>query len=235
MLKRIVTYFLRFKYGLTILFLIVVGSVFMIGVWWGQRQTNYDVFNRSPPLDKQTQTLREQGLIFGDGLYFVGHDIEPGIYRTKGTDMSLYDCQWQRLSGFTAENHNIIVNYRDSQGKPNIVEIATTDKGFLSRGCGLWYRDLVPVLENPGEFGDGAFLVGQDIKPGTYQSSVPYGCYWERLNGLSRQWYHGRLLNQDTELIVASQQNIVTIEPDDKAFISSGCDKWVKHDSSDSS
>lgn len=71
---------------------------------------------------------------FGDGQYVVGSDIQPGMYRAPGGDR----CYWARLSGFSGGIDDIIAN-----GIPNgaaIIEIASTDRGFETRGCGGWAR-----------------------------------------------------------------------------------------------
>lgn len=70
-------------------------------------------------------------------------------------------------------------------------------------------------------FGDGTWMVGQDIAPGTYKTSTSGSCYWERLKGLSGQF----------EDIIANGlgsggQVIVTIAESDKAFRSQDCGTW---------
>lgn len=70
---------------------------------------------------------------FGDGTWRVGIDIEPGTYRTAGTD----SCYWARLSNFTG-NNDIIAN--DNARGPAIVTILASDAGFISRRCGTWTK-----------------------------------------------------------------------------------------------
>ncbi|WP_327743973.1 hypothetical protein OHO28_20795 [Streptomyces europaeiscabiei] len=75
--------------------------------------------------------------------------------------------------------------------------------------------------------GDGTFIVGEDIEPGTYRSDGPQGgvvthCSWERLSGTGR----------DAEDIIAanggSGQDTVTVEEGDRAFSTSGCKPWKR-------
>jgi hypothetical protein len=71
-------------------------------------------------------------------------------------------------------------------------------------------------------FGDGTWLVGVDIAPGTYRTTVPgNGCMWQRLSGLSGTY----------EDIIAwgapnSGQALVAIAPSDLAFSTDACGEW---------
>lgn len=69
---------------------------------------------------------------FGDGTWIVGKEVIAGTYAAPGGDT----CYWARLSGFSGESDDIIVNDAGSQ-RP-IVTIAPTDTGFLTNGCGVW-------------------------------------------------------------------------------------------------
>ena len=226
MLKRIFRWLITFKYGLTFLILGLVIIAFFSGAWWAKQGSS--VPRRIPPQTEEEKRWQQQGLLLTDGIYFIDSEVKPGIYRTTGRETSIYGCRWQRLSGFGAEQDNIIVNYNEPLGRPTIVEISSTDRGFKTQGCGKWYGASVSVAENKVQFGDGAYIVGLDIEPGTYKSSAPWGCYWERLSGFSRLGYNGRLFGQDKELIAYSSNTIVTIQPTDKGFISDGCQSWTK-------
>ena len=71
---------------------------------------------------------------FGDGMYIVGTDIMPGIYRNTGAQ----GCYFARLRGFGNTTDDIIAN--DNVDTQTIVTIAPSDKGFESRGCGTWTK-----------------------------------------------------------------------------------------------
>jgi len=69
-----------------------------------------------------------------DGTWRVGIDIEPGTYRTEGTE----SCYWERLNGFSGEFGDLIAN--DFSTGQAIVSILQNDAGFTSQGCGNWTR-----------------------------------------------------------------------------------------------
>lgn len=76
----------------------------------------------------------------------------------------------------------------------------------------------VPV----GAFGDGTFIVGTDIAPGTYRAPQPSGgCYWERLAGFS-----GELEDILSNGFSGSPQ-LITILSSDAGFSSRGCGRWT--------
>jgi hypothetical protein len=68
----------------------------------------------------------------GDGTYVVGVDLQPGVYRSQGSD----SCYWKRLSGFSGSLHDIIANNLASG--PQVVQIAATDAAFVTERCGTW-------------------------------------------------------------------------------------------------
>jgi hypothetical protein len=70
--------------------------------------------------------------------------------------------------------------------------------------------------------GDGLYLVGSEVAPGTYRASNPGDCYWERRSGLSGDF---------SELIVnglGAGDSTVTIKASDVAFSSSRCGTWSR-------
>ena len=156
---------------------------------------------------------------FGDGTYRVGIDIQAGTYRSS--DQSSGTCYWERLRSFTGDfGTDVITNGIDS---PEIVTISPLDAGFDTSGCGTW----VPVAQTypatpQTSFGEGAFVVGQHIAPGTYHASGPAEtCLWERRSDFSGT----------TSGIIASDfggTTVVTIDPTDTGFASWGCGTWTQ-------
>ncbi|MFI8917345.1 hypothetical protein ACIGW4_37875 [Streptomyces sp. NPDC053513] len=74
--------------------------------------------------------------------------------------------------------------------------------------------------------GDGTFLVGQEVRPGTYRSAGPASsgtdCYWARLKGTTGD-------SSDTLANNAGKgPATVTILASDKAFQTSGCTTWKR-------
>jgi hypothetical protein len=102
-----------------------------------------------------------------------------------------------------------------------VVTISSTDKGFHSERCGSWSTNLSQVTSSKTKFGQGTFIVGTDITPGTYKSSLGSTCYWERLRN-----FGGNLSG-----IIANNYGgkaVVTIRSSDKGFHSDRCGTWTK-------
>jgi hypothetical protein len=154
---------------------------------------------------------------FGNGTLSVGADIQPGTYRTR---TSSANCYYARLSGFDGSVEQILAN--DNTSAPAVVTVAATDKGFKSSGCGTWTQDLSQITASTSSFGDGIFIVGTDILPGTYRTSGQTGCYYARLGGFSGSV--GDILANDNTDSAA----IVTISASDKGFKSARCGTWDK-------
>jgi hypothetical protein len=154
---------------------------------------------------------------FGDGTFKVGPDIKPGLYITAGAD----GCYWERMKDFKGGMNSTLAN--DNAVGQAVVEIEKTDKGFTSTGCGTWHRTTLAANPNAKtSFGDGAWRVGADIKPGTYRSAGGSGCYWER----ERDFAGG--LNSLIANNNASGPTIVTIQASDAGFKTNGCGTWHK-------
>ncbi len=68
--------------------------------------------------------------------------------------------------------------------------------------------------------GEGTFVVGEDIKPGTYRAAASPGCYWARLRTLDTS----DIIDNDN----ADGPVVVEILPSDKAFQTSGCASFHK-------
>lgn len=68
---------------------------------------------------------------------------------------------------------------------------------------------------------DGVYLVGADIKPGTYRNGNEGDCYWARLKST----------NGDLDAIIANGNGgnqVITIKKTDKAFETRYCGSWTK-------
>lgn len=70
--------------------------------------------------------------------------------------------------------------------------------------------------------GDGTFIVGTDIQPGTYKADASPGCYWARLSGLGGS-VSDIIANDNADGPV-----VVTISPKDKAFTDARCGSFTK-------
>ena len=105
-----------------------------------------------------------------------------------------------------------------------LVELKASDEAFSSSDCGDWTIYLPPA-EPAAAFGEGSFIVGQDIVPGRWRSAGGDeegfgGCYWERLSDVSGE-FGGIIANDNVE-----GSAIVDIAPTDFAFNSSDCGEW---------
>ena len=69
--------------------------------------------------------------------------------------------------------------------------------------------------------GDGMYVVGRDIQPGTYATAGGRSCFWERLSGLSGE-FDDVIANDFVE-----GQGYVTIAPTDVAFSTRRCPPWT--------
>lgn len=154
---------------------------------------------------------------FDDGTYQVGKDIQPGTYRTR---VGAFNCYYARLKGFGGTLDDIIAN--NNTDAPAIVTIASTDIGFQSEGCGTWTQDLSQITQSKTTFGDGMYIVGTDIAPGTYRNTGAQGCYFARLSGF------GNTLDDIIANDLVDTPTIVTIASTDKGFQSNGCGTWTK-------
>ncbi len=70
--------------------------------------------------------------------------------------------------------------------------------------------------------GDGTFLVGQEIAPGTWRAVPSGGCYWARLSSLSGGV--GSIIDNEN----ASGPTITQIAPSDLAFKTERCGVWTR-------
>ena len=177
--------------------------------------------------------LTAPGQPFGDGTFLVGSEVAPGRYRTTSASDS---CFWKRLGGFGGGDDGDIPS-GSWGGDTTIVDIAPTDLGFASHGCGTWSSDLSPTGAPGQTFGDGTYIVGADIEPGRYRSTSPaLDCAWKRLRGFGSS---GGLAGVSGDVIAArwpwrsqglrhdlGSSIIVDVASSDVGFHSEHCGTW---------
>lgn len=116
------------------------------------------------------------------GTHRVGQEIQPGIYRGIASQDDFAICYWARLSDLSGELDSIIAN--DLPSGQYYVEVKATDFA-LKTDCQLTPLAQAPVMALGDELPSGTFLIGRDIKPGTYQgeagAEASASCYWARL------------------------------------------------------
>lgn len=72
------------------------------------------------------------------------------------------------------------------------------------------------------QFGDGIFVVGKDITPGTYRTRIASSsCYYARLSGFSGN------LDEIIENNITDGPAVITIKATDKGFESKRCGTWT--------
>jgi hypothetical protein len=160
------------------------------------------------------EAKKNEVTIDGNGTFAVNAEVQPGIYRSEG------NTYWARLAGFSGELEEILAN--GTPTGPTIVEIKASDVGFQTMGFGEWILiDESYAPEAQTEFGDGTYIVGKDIEPGTYKSNDSV-VYWARLKDFSG----------DLESIhangVPTGPEIVEISSSDVGFQTSGGGTWTK-------
>ena len=87
--------------------------------------------NTTPTMPTTTAAQTPVGAeSFGDGLYQVGADIQPGQYRAEGGSA----CYWAKL---TSSDVNSVVVNNLSDGPQTV---AIDSAYFVSDGCGTWTK-----------------------------------------------------------------------------------------------
>jgi hypothetical protein len=129
-------------------------------------------------LDKIPENDGDYPQSLAPGVYLVGSDIQPGLY--KGQENG---CYWERLKDLSGGFDGIEAN-GNSNGQ-FYVQVDDDDLA-LSTDCEVTFLNQIP--EHSGDYPQtivpGTYLIGSEIKPGLYQGQEE-GCYWERLRDLS--------------------------------------------------
>ena len=161
---------------------------------------------------------------FSDGIYLVGIDIAPGRYRAVGISES---CLWYRrasFGGMHSDGYESPLGY----GRESVVDIAATDAGFESSGCGTWTRDLTPITTPGQPFGDGTYLVGPEVESGRYFAYSPSkDCRWYRLEDFGGWGFSELGIGGGGAWSLPTRIAIVDIAASDAGFVSEGCGIWT--------
>jgi hypothetical protein len=146
----------------------------------------------------------------------VGGEVRPGTYRAtaEGT------CSWARLAEPVAGLEQVIGSGMGSG--PQVVTVGKRDAWFRSSGCGRWTSDLSRVTQDRTAFGDGTYLVGEDVAAGTYRSTGTGTCSWSRLSGF------GGTPDEVTASALGVGPQEVVLRVSDTGFASTGCGSWTR-------
>lgn len=160
------------------------------------------------------------GSFAGEGTFQVGTQVPPGLYRSTSSDFGY----WERLSGAGGTLDEILAN--DNVTGQAYVQIAPTDAYFRTTRMQRWVPvdPSVPGPQATSFAGDGTFMVGVDIAPGTYQTTAVDFGYWARLSGASGTL--DEIIANDNA--PSGSQVIVTIQPTDRFFRTSRMGTWTK-------
>jgi hypothetical protein len=97
---------------------------------------------------------------------------------------------------------------------PCVCELFSTDAPCVPRPFGIL---LIAYTDHRG---DGIYIVGTDITPGTYKNTASTNCYYARLSAFDTQ---AIISNNNTDAVA-----IITIAASDKGFQSNSCGTWTK-------
>jgi hypothetical protein len=156
-------------------------------------------------------------------LQKVGVDIEPGRYLATPSQ----GCYWERVHSFGGTLDDIIVNGAPF-GRHVIVDVLASDAGLRSQGCD--FRPYAPPATPATTFGDGDWLVGSDVAPGTYRLSAEVNpftgdaslCHWERAADFTHDFFD--VIADDDP---AGADVTVDLHPDER-FTSDMCGTWTR-------
>jgi hypothetical protein len=140
-------------------------------------------------LEKLPEPKDEFPDVYKTGMYLVGIDVLPGIYRGDES------CYWERLTNVAGGFDAIIAN--DNTEGQFYVEIKESDYAF-SHDCEIVPIEKLPepTGEFPEEYAPGMYLLGRDMLHGTYQGEG--SCYWERLRNVDGS-FDAIIANDNTE------------------------------------
>jgi len=157
---------------------------------------------------------------FGPGRHRVGSEIAPGRYFSGPGS----GCYWERQSGTggTAAE-TVAFGYIGFDAAQWIIDIRPTDHAFAPNdACGTWSSRAREGSQ--AAIAPGMWLVGTQIRPGMYTSSVSVGCYWERLSDFSGE--PDSIIAR--ELAAAAGTAFVTVLPGDAGFrTDAACGSWT--------
>jgi len=122
------------------------------------------------------------------------------------------------MSGVSGDFSELLAN--DNVDGQLVVDILDTDVAFKSERCGRIVPYAAPAAP-ASTFGEGNWVVNEQISPGRYQSAGAGSCYWERISDFSGGM--GTILANDN----VDGSTVVDILPDDVGFNSARCGTWT--------
>ncbi len=166
---------------------------------------------------------------FGAGTYRVttplrSTQMPPGLWRSLGGSA----CTWTRYTaGSQVAGSNVRTN------GPQYVQLPATDTSFSVGNClPFWQQPggFARPLAQPGSpFGDGDFLIGYEVAPGTYVASTPAGqtCTWSVVSGFHGMTPAGKFPDFVRGTTTKNATPTAIIRTGDFGFTSQGCGQWT--------
>lgn len=154
----------------------------------------------------------QPGRTYDPGIYVVGDQIQPGLYRSQLGEGAPETCYWARLRDLT-ESTDSIIAYNSNPGQ-FYVEVKATDHA-LQVYCSITSLDpnLPQVAAFPNRLAPGMYLIGAEILPGQYRGQAGDSpCTWQLLSGVDGE--PGSVISSGKE----SEEFLVEVLPSDFAL-----------------
>lgn len=105
---------------------------------------------------------------FGQGKFTVGRDIKPGIYRSKSVVKGSASCFWHITT--TGSNGNEDIAIDNSAGGILTLNLQR-GMDIETKRCGTFVKSSLTASRGTPrtKVGNGVWLVGVDMEPGTYR------------------------------------------------------------------
>lgn len=157
---------------------------------------------------------------FAPGQHRVGVAVAAGRYFS---DPGI-GCYWERQSGTggTAAE-TIAFQFIGFDAVQGVVDILPSDHTFQANAaCGTWSSRSPQGAQ--ADIRPGTWIVGAQVRPGTYRSSAGAGCFWERLGDFTRST--GSVIA--SEVIATAGTAFVTVSSGDVGFSAdAACGTWT--------
>lgn len=127
--------------------------------------------SKAEPAEVKEEPKEEPVVKYGSGMYKVGSDIEPGLYKAVVTDNIFNAGYIERSKSASMDFESIIANIMLTGN--GYVRILDTDAYVQLNDVELTPFDLENATANFSDsYEDGIYIVGLDIAPGEYKVEV---------------------------------------------------------------
>ncbi|HEX5541641.1 MAG TPA: hypothetical protein VFX60_08755 [Micromonospora sp.] len=150
-------------------------------------------------------------------------DFEKAALKTPGYKANDLTKLYQTCVEVDPDAANL--GYEDALIESQVAEIKAALALCPKHPLAAKYRQAIKPIEADLKlkaqgrlFDDGTYLVGKEIRPGTYYTTDVRNCYWERQNR------SGGIISND--FIISARRAQVTIRSSDYGFYTEGCGTW---------